>query len=99
MWRIAQLKRVQLRLEAAVQQRTHELEAEKANVLVQKARAEDANRLKSEFIANMSHEIRTPMNGILGMAELAMGTHGGGGTAGIPARPDGIGGIAAIHFE
>jgi signal transduction histidine kinase/ligand-binding sensor domain-containing protein len=74
MWRIAQLKRVQLRLEAAVQQRTRELEAEKANVLVEKARAEQANRLKSEFIANMSHEIRTPMNGILGMAELAMGT-------------------------
>ena len=74
MWRIAQLKRVQQRLEVAVQQRTKELEAEKANVLVEKARAEQANRLKSEFIANMSHEIRTPMNGILGMAELAMGT-------------------------
>jgi len=74
MWRIAQLTREQQRLEAAVRQRTHELEAEKANVLVQKARAEEANRLKSEFIANMSHEIRTPMNGILGMAELAMGT-------------------------
>ncbi|HLN02863.1 MAG TPA: two-component regulator propeller domain-containing protein [Bryobacteraceae bacterium] len=74
MWRIAQLTREQQQLEAAVRQRTHELEAEKANVLVQKARAEEANRLKSEFIANMSHEIRTPMNGILGMAELAMGT-------------------------
>ena len=74
MWRIQQLTRERHKLEAAVQQRTRELEEEKANVLVQKGRAEEANRLKSEFIANMSHEIRTPMNGILGMAELAMGT-------------------------
>lgn len=34
--------------------------------------AEQANRLKSEFLATMSHEIRSPMSGVLGMAELLL---------------------------
>lgn len=33
--------------------------------------AENALKVKSEFLAAMSHEIRTPMNGVLGLAELA----------------------------
>ncbi|MBT8317702.1 MAG: PAS domain S-box protein [Lutibacter sp.] len=35
-----------------------------------KKKAEESNRLKTEFINNMSHEIRTPMNGILGFSEF-----------------------------
>ena len=34
------------------------------------ARAEAANRAKSDFLANMSHEIRTPLNGVLGLASV-----------------------------
>ena len=34
------------------------------------ARAEEANRAKSDFLANMSHELRTPLNAIIGFADF-----------------------------
>ena len=40
----------------------------------EKAVAEKALKIKSEFLASMSHEIRTPMNGVLGMLHLLMET-------------------------
>jgi signal transduction histidine kinase/DNA-binding response OmpR family regulator len=39
-------------------------------LILERDRAESANRAKSEFLANMSHEIRTPLNGVIGFAEL-----------------------------
>lgn len=34
--------------------------------------AQEANRMKSEFLSKMSHEIRTPMNAIIGMSDAAL---------------------------
>lgn len=66
-------------LEITINKRTNELleeiehHKETANLLViEKEKAEEMNRLKSNFLANMSHELRTPLNGILGFSEIMM---------------------------
>ena len=37
-------------------------------------RAEEASRVKNDFLAMISHELRTPMNGVLGMLEILSST-------------------------
>ena len=59
-WRLAFLRRQNVRLEALVKKKTEQLER--------------ANEAKSEFLANMSHEIRNPISGILGLSLAFDGT-------------------------
>ena len=43
----------------------------KSELTVEKKRAEQSSRAKSEFLSRMSHEMRTPMTAIMGMSVLA----------------------------
>ena len=58
------------RVNAHLLARTEELER-------QRARADEANRAKGDFLAVMSHELRTPLNAIGGYVQLLeLGIHG-----------------------
>jgi len=66
---------MQLKIESGteqLQESMHEIEVKNIELTLSNQKAEDAVRIKSDFMANMSHEIRTPMNGIIGFANLLL---------------------------
>ncbi|GHC59123.1 hybrid sensor histidine kinase/response regulator [Ulvibacter litoralis] len=61
-----ELEKYRNNLENLVKERTLELSEAKD-------KAEESDRLKSEFLATMSHELRTPLNAIIGLSDLIEG--------------------------
>jgi signal transduction histidine kinase len=61
------LERALMNASAGIEQRGRERSAELRQAV---ARAESANRAKSEFLSRMSHQLRTPMNAVLGFAQI-----------------------------
>lgn len=76
-----ELKHYKDEMQHAVDQSTSDLvqtmeQLEMQNVALDMARrkAQDDNKLKSEFLAKMSHELRTPLNGVIGFTRQLLKT-------------------------
>lgn len=84
-----ELKQIKEELEIRVKKRTVDIEETNKKLVkeieehektmksleIAKDRAEEADRLKSNFLANVSHELRTPMNAISGFSQMLSYEH------------------------
>ncbi|MGZ2368223.1 PocR ligand-binding domain-containing protein [Ancylomarina sp. YFZ004] len=67
---IEQKEKVLLQKNKEIENLNEEYKEQNKLLFEAKNKAEQSDRLKTDFINNMSHEIRTPMNGIMGFSSL-----------------------------
>lgn len=52
-----------------------ELEVVNEELMIAKVKAEDASKLKTQFVSTISHELRTPLYGVVGITNMILDEH------------------------
>jgi signal transduction histidine kinase len=57
------------------EQANHELELANEALKEAKEKAEEASKLKSQFVSTITHELRTPLYGVIGLTNIILDEH------------------------